>query len=500
MARRPPIGTRVHVALVVLMATSVLAGSALRAAADSPPATTTVPTPPSVPAPTTTTTSSSTTTTANVVVTTTVTTVATTTTVVVPPVSVLPAGTTTTTAAPTSVPTVGPAAATTTTTVPTTTPLPTTTTPTTTALPTTTTPTTTTLPTTATPTTSPPTTAPAPAPVPPVAPKPATVALAAAPASSPLPPAAPPLVAALAPGLPPSPSTTLAPPAAPAATATTVPPPSLTPDEAAAVLDWLSRSAGTTTTADLLDALAPLAAAGLDSTAAALIGMGHFPVAGPAVYSDDWHAPRYTPTFHLHQGTDIFAAFNTPVRAPFDGRLTYASEDLGGNAAYVRTGDGTIYYMAHLEAFGPTPSGSDVHQGDIVGYVGDTGDARGGAPHVHFQVHPGGGAPINPKPLLDAWLAEAMAAVPALIAAHQPATAAAAVPVDEQASHRQSFEDAQATTEGLVRRVNQRGDEVLSVADALLAPLTPWQLLRDASGPGGRSCATCRQIQFLPTG
>jgi hypothetical protein len=257
---------------------------------------------------------------------------------------------------------------------------------------------------------------------------------------------------------------------------------------------------GSSTTADLIDALAPLAAAGLDAQASALVGFGHFPVAGPAVYSDDWHAPRYTPTFHLHQGTDIFAAFGTPVRAPFDGRLTYATEDVGGNAAYVRTSDGTIYYMCHLKAFGPPPSRSVVHQGDIVGYVGDTGDAQGGAPHVHLQIHPGGGAPVNPKPYLDAWLAEARAAVPTLLARYRPADAAAAVPVGAQDTPRDSFALARAATDDLVGQLYRRQDGVDSLAVALLAPLTPWELRPDGVGPGGTSCARCEQIQFLQTG
>ncbi|MGH9190391.1 MAG: M23 family metallopeptidase [Acidimicrobiales bacterium] len=145
-------------------------------------------------------------------------------------------------------------------------------------------------------------------------------------------------------------------------------------------------------------------------------GMGHFPVAGAARYSNDWMAPRYTPCFHLHQGTDIFAARGTPVRAPVDGVVNFTEEAVGGKSVYVREANGTFYYLAHLDGFARIRAGSRVSQGQVVGFVGSTGNADGGAPHVHLQVHPRGGGPINPKPLLDRWLDEAAAGVPKLAA------------------------------------------------------------------------------------
>jgi hypothetical protein len=246
-----------------------------------------------------------------------------------------------------------------------------------------------------------------------------------------------------------------------------------------AALSALSRS-GAQSTADLLAALAPLAQFGLDAQAAALIGMGHFPVAGPAVYRDDWHDPRMTPTYHLHQGTDIFAAFDTPVRAPFDGVVSYAEEGAGGKAAYVRTADGTIYYMAHLNGFGPPAGGSSVRQGDVVGYVGDSGNARGGAPHVHLQVHPGGGAPVNPKPRLDAWLAEALAAAPTIVARYRAAVPPVAA--ETQARLMRSFDRARRDNVSLAYAAGWDPTELLVAA--LLAPLTPWQMSCWSTRPG----------------
>jgi hypothetical protein len=163
----------------------------------------------------------------------------------------------------------------------------------------------------------------------------------------------------------------------------------------------------------LLSALESRAALGYSPEELIAAGMGQFPVGGPARYSDDWLDPRNTPCPHLHMGTDIFAARGTPVRAPADGVVRFSTEAVGGLSAYVRGSDGTIYYMTHLDRF-PTDiaSGARVARGQTVGFVGNTGNASGGAHHVHFQLHPGGGAPVNPKPFLDRWLDEAIAAVP----------------------------------------------------------------------------------------
>ena len=134
--------------------------------------------------------------------------------------------------------------------------------------------------------------------------------------------------------------------------------------------------------------------------------MGRFPVGGVAEYSDDWLAARSTPCFHLHKGTDVFAARGTPVRAPADGVLRFNEESVGGRVAYVTEADGTYYYMAHLDSFAALTSGTRVSLGQVVGFVGDSGNASGTV--VHLQVHPRGGAPVNPKPFLDRWLDEAL--------------------------------------------------------------------------------------------
>jgi len=214
-------------------------------------------------------------------------------------------------------------------------------------------------------------------------------------------------------------STAPRPGAAVAPTTTTTKPvaPGVIPPEFVSIINSVRRTAGRSTAA-LLDALRPMQDLGLTAEEAAITGFGHFPVAGAADYRDDWYEARFGPPFHLHEGTDIFADRGTPVRAPFNGVVRFEDSGLGGKAAYVTQPDGTFYYMAHLDGFARISSGAAVKQGDVVGYVGDSGNAQGGSPHVHFEVHPRGGAAVNPKPLLDGWLTEAINGASVLLAAN----------------------------------------------------------------------------------
>lgn len=129
-----------------------------------------------------------------------------------------------------------------------------------------------------------------------------------------------------------------------------------------------------------------------------------FPVGEPYSFIDSWGFPRMTGTEyqHGHQGTDIMADFGTPLYAVERGVVIRVGNDvLGGQKLWVKGQSGTYYYYAHLQAFVEgVGEGTPVEAGDVVGFVGDTGNAKGGAPHLHFQVHPGGGAPVNPYGLL----------------------------------------------------------------------------------------------------
>jgi murein DD-endopeptidase MepM/ murein hydrolase activator NlpD len=115
---------------------------------------------------------------------------------------------------------------------------------------------------------------------------------------------------------------------------------------------------------------------------AARAGFGRFPVAGAATWSHDWLFPRHEPTFHVHQGTDVFAARGTVVQSPAIGTVRVSNGSVGGLAVKVVQDDGTYWYLAHLDEATAT-DGQRVGLGDPVGLVGDTGNAAGGAPHVH---------------------------------------------------------------------------------------------------------------------
>ena len=218
---------------------------------------------------------------------------------------------------------------------------------------------------------------------------------------------------------PPGPTTSTEPGEASPPTVTTVPPPSLSSGQVAEVLRSQQRS-GASSTSTLVEALRPLQNLGMTAEEALALGMGQFPLLGMANWTDDWLDHRSGPPVHQHQGNDVFSAFDTPVRAVVDGILRFEVGGLGGNALYLTAPDGTYYYMAHLNGFNrDLANGAAVKQGQIIGYNGDSGNAKGGAPHVHFEIHPRGGAAVDPKPILDGWVAAALARVPELIASFQ---------------------------------------------------------------------------------
>jgi len=104
-----------------------------------------------------------------------------------------------------------------------------------------------------------------------------------------------------------------------------------------------------------------------------------------------------------HKGVDIFAARNTPVRAVIDGRALTGNGGLGGHYIFLSGGlvDGlrsANYYYAHLDHFA-VANGEHVTTGDVLGYVGNSGNAAGGPPHLHFGIYTAGGA-VDPAPFI----------------------------------------------------------------------------------------------------
>ena len=120
------------------------------------------------------------------------------------------------------------------------------------------------------------------------------------------------------------------------------------------------------------------------------------PVRGPHAFADTYGIIHVHPGWtHPHLGNDIISPYGTPVVAPFDGTASSASDDNAGLYVTVSGSQGSVLMM-HLARFGSLGS---VQTGDVVGYVGDSGNASG--PHVHFEWHPGGSGPVDPFPHLS---------------------------------------------------------------------------------------------------
>jgi len=136
-----------------------------------------------------------------------------------------------------------------------------------------------------------------------------------------------------------------------------------------------------------------------------------FPVFGPIAIGDTFGASRPDVSGGWHHGDDLFAPLGTPVLAVAHGVVfSVGWEHAGGRRLWLRDDRGNEFYYAHLSAYSPLAvNGAIVNTGDVLGFVGDTGDAEGTPFHLHFEIHPVGlldrgydGA-VDPTSYLRSW-------------------------------------------------------------------------------------------------
>lgn len=108
------------------------------------------------------------------------------------------------------------------------------------------------------------------------------------------------------------------------------------------------------------------------------------PVAAPVGFTDSYGAPRSGGRRHM--GSDLTAPRGTPTVAPVAGTVRFDRDSAGGLSWHLTAPDGVYYYGTHLSAFGPRAGW--VEQGEVIGYVGMTGNAS--VNHLHFEIRPGG--------------------------------------------------------------------------------------------------------------
>jgi murein DD-endopeptidase MepM/ murein hydrolase activator NlpD len=136
-----------------------------------------------------------------------------------------------------------------------------------------------------------------------------------------------------------------------------------------------------------------------------------FPVFGSSAFVDTFGAARADVPGGWHHGDDIYASLGTPVLAVAHGVVfSVGWERAGGRRLWLRDDRGNEFYYAHLSAYSPLAvNGAIVRTGDVLGFVGDTGDAEGTPYHLHFEIHPVGllgrgyGGAVDPTSYLRSW-------------------------------------------------------------------------------------------------
>ncbi len=149
------------------------------------------------------------------------------------------------------------------------------------------------------------------------------------------------------------------------------------------------------------DRLGTAAAPAPTPTSTAGVSIDVFPVQGKCWFGDTWQAPRSGG--RLHEGVDVIAARGNLLYAVVSGTISKVYTDtpgsLSGNGLRVAQDNGTYFTYLHMDTFGAgIVLGARVTAGQVIGTVGSTGNAA--TPHLHFEVHPGGGGAANPYPVI----------------------------------------------------------------------------------------------------
>lgn len=177
------------------------------------------------------------------------------------------------------------------------------------------------------------------------------------------------------------------------------------------IVDWVPRSDGSFHTQRLVDLSAKLVALGYRKEDVFKRVYAPFIVGGRASWTDTWAAPRRGPgrLLRRHQGQDVFCDPGAALLAAEPGRVEFGEDELGGRIARLHRKEGGYWYYAHLRDWNleEFPSGGTVARGDVIGYCGNTGNARWTPSHVHFGLYTSEGAALDPFDSLVSWLREA---------------------------------------------------------------------------------------------
>jgi Peptidase family M23 len=215
--------------------------------------------------------------------------------------------------------------------------------------------------------------------------------------------------------------------------------------------------------------LAQLSSTGSPQLSDVLSVVGPFPVAGLTWWTDDWHAYRCCPYPHLHEGLDMFASTGTPVVAAADGYVSQKVVNaISGLGVEITDAGNTQYFYAHLSAFASGLAvGQSVRVGEVIGYVGNTGDALRTSPHLHFEVQPNG-VPVPPKPYVDRWLVDSEARAEALVASRTGQAVLAPADLDRWLALAQALQP-EVAGEGMGEGLDGKG-KLAAAQDPPLAP------------------------------